>query len=169
MQAYNARAKSQGFSPVQMFAVQGDLLVREKPSASVSGPDFYDFDLAVVDLGFHHFKDPALAAKRLVERLKPGKGVLLILDFVQHEHDEHAGTHTAAHHHGGGDDVKGPLNAAKHTIAHHGFTKGEIEGMFKDAGCVDVEYEVMKEPLKFGDEGEGQQRTAFMIRGRRKD
>jgi SAM-dependent methyltransferase len=163
---YNARAARQGFSPTQMSATHGDLLGREKPSPSVSGPDFYDFDLAVVDLGFRHFEDPALAAKRLVERLKPGKGVLLIVDFVRHAHGKHGGAHAAAHH-GGGEDGEKLMGAATHTIAHHGFAREEIEGMLRGAGCVDMEYVVLEEPLRLGDEMEGQERTAFMIRGRR--
>lgn len=158
---YNARASSRGFSPTQMLATRGDLLAREKPTPSVSGPDFYDFDLAVVDLGFHHFEDPALAAKRLVERLKPGKGVLLIIDFVPHEH--------AAAHHDGEKDGGLLKTAATYIVAHHGFARVKIEGMLKDAGCVDVDYVVLEEPLKFGGEMEGQQRTVFMIRGRRQD
>ncbi|KAI9871955.1 MAG: hypothetical protein M1830_002227 [Pleopsidium flavum] len=143
---YNARAMNQGFSPAQMYATHGDLLVDQKPSSSISGPDFYNFDLAVVDLGFHHFEDPALASKRLVERLKPGKGVLLIIDFVQHEQDK---------------------NPAEHIIAHHGFSKEKTEEMFKKAGCVDVDYVVVDDPLILGDELGGRTRKVFMIRGRR--
>lgn len=168
---YNSRALRQGFSPAQMSATRGDLLAREEPSPCVSGPDFYDFDLAVVDLGFHHFEDPALAAKRLVERLKPGKGVLLIVDFVQHEHEKHErhdGTH-AADHHDGEKEESIPRDAATHIVAHHGFAKEAMEGMLKDAGCVEVDYVVLEEPLRFGDEMETEQRTVFMIRGRRQD
>jgi len=165
---YNARALSQGFSPAQMFATHGDLLAREKASPSISGPDFYDFDLAVVDLGFHHFEDPALAAKRLVERLKPGKGILLIVDLVRHEHLKLDGTHAATHP-DGEEDVGVFKTAASYIVAHHGFAKEQIEGMMKDAGCVDVDYVLLDEPIRFGDEMEKQQRKAFMIRGRRQD
>lgn len=171
---YNARALRHGFSPAQMSATRGDLLAREKPSPSVSGPDFYDFDLAVVDLGFHHFEDPALAARRLVERLKPGKGVLLIIDFVPHErekhgkHGDHGGAHAVAHHDGEKDGSMS-TSAAVHTVAHHGFAKEAMEGMLKDAGCVEVDYVVLEEPLRFGDEMGGEQRRIFMIRGRRQE
>jgi len=143
---YNTRATNQGYSPAQMFAIRGDLLVRDNPPSSISGPDFYNFDLAVVDLGFHHFEDPALASKRLAERLKPGKGVLLIIDFVQHDR---------------------VMNPAEHTIAHHGFSKEKMEEMFKNAGCVDVDYTVVEEPLRLGAELGGHERKVFMIRGRR--
>lgn len=67
-----------------MYAYQGNLLDPNDPDPrEFSGFDFHHFDIAVVGLGFHHFDDPALAAQRLVERLRPG-GVLLILDFLPH-------------------------------------------------------------------------------------
>lgn len=67
-----------------MYAYQGNLLDPNDPDPrEFSSFDFQLFDIAVVGLGFHHFDDPALAAKRLVERLRPG-GVLLILDFLPH-------------------------------------------------------------------------------------
>lgn len=68
-----------------MRAYQGNLCVPEDPNpASLTSPEFYDFDIAAVGLGFHHFDDPKLAARRLAERLKVG-GVLMILDFLPHE------------------------------------------------------------------------------------
>lgn len=143
---YNARATKQGYSPAQMSATCGDLLVRDDPAPSISGPDLYNFDLAVVALGFHHFEDPAWACKRLVERLTPGKGVLLIIDFVPHNQ---------------------MMNPAEHTISHHGFGKEKMEHMLKDAGCVDVEHIFVEEPLMFGGDMEGQERKIFMVRGRR--
>ncbi|RAL65902.1 hypothetical protein DID88_005564 [Monilinia fructigena] len=68
---YNARASNQGLSPSEMIAYQGNLL------SSTSDPelekeDLYEFDIAVVGLGFHHFDNPALAARKLGERLKKG-------------------------------------------------------------------------------------------------
>lgn len=67
-----------------MYAYQGNLLDPNDPDPrEFASFDFQLFDIAVVGLGFHHFDDPALAAKRLVERLRPG-GVLLILDFLPH-------------------------------------------------------------------------------------
>lgn len=67
-----------------MHAYQGNLCVPEDPNPSAfTSPEFYNFDIAAVGLGFHHFDDPELAAKRLAERLRPG-GVLVILDFLPH-------------------------------------------------------------------------------------
>ncbi len=44
--------------PQEMHAVQGNLLDPADPSpAGLAGPEFFDFDIAVVGLGFHHFDD----------------------------------------------------------------------------------------------------------------
>ena len=76
----------QGLSADEMRAYQGNLCDPEDPApAALASPSFFDFDIAAVGLGFHHFDDPTLAARRLVERLKPG-GVLLVLDFLPHGH-----------------------------------------------------------------------------------
>lgn len=83
---FNTSATNQGIPESEMHAVQGNLLDPEDPSpAALSGKEFFDFDIAVVGLGFHHFDDPGLAAKRLSERLKKG-GVLMIVDFLPHGH-----------------------------------------------------------------------------------
>lgn len=68
-----------------MHAYQGNLCVPDDPNpAALTAPEFSDFDIAAVGLGFHHFDDPSLAARRLAERLKTG-GVLMILDFLPHD------------------------------------------------------------------------------------
>ena len=61
---YNEAARSSGLAPEQAHAVVGDLLGATVPS-ELSGPDFYDFDVAAIGLGFHHFENPPLAVKRL--------------------------------------------------------------------------------------------------------
>jgi SAM-dependent methyltransferase len=68
-----------------MHAYQGNLCVPDDPNpAAFTSPEFSNFDVAAVGLGFHHFDDPTLAARRLAERLKTG-GVLMILDFLPHD------------------------------------------------------------------------------------
>lgn len=146
-----------------MFAYQGNLCVPddENPQA-FSGPEFFNFDIAAVGLGFHvsvsslflepsqaehygrisgwvnsqphsmrirqgtkrpltlciptqHFDDPHLAAKRLVDRLKPG-GVLMIVEFYSH------GRFDTAH-------------PAQHTVKHHGFSEEDMKDVFVKAGA----------------------------------
>ncbi|KAI0542702.1 S-adenosyl-L-methionine-dependent methyltransferase [Xylaria digitata] len=124
--AYNTRAENQGLSSEEMHAVLGDL-ASETVDSSLSSPELFDFDIAVVGGGFHHFGDPELAAKRLVERLKSG-GVLLIWDFLPHgarhghghKHDEHS--------HAGGHDVY-------HSVMHHGFSEARMREIFTAAGA----------------------------------
>lgn len=83
---YNTSARNQGIPESEMVAYQGNLISPDDPSPpSLSGPEFFNFDIAVVGLGFHHFDNPGLAAKGLAERLKKG-GVLMIVDFLPHEH-----------------------------------------------------------------------------------
>jgi SAM-dependent methyltransferase len=75
----------QGLAPSEMHAYQGNLCVPDDPNpAALTAPEFSEFDIAAVGLGFHHFDDPSLAARRLAERLKTG-GVLMILDFLPHD------------------------------------------------------------------------------------
>ena len=137
--AYNARASAFDLpSTKTMRAIQGDL-ASSSPSPSTTEPDFYNFDLAVVGMSLHHFADPALAAKRLVERLKPGTGVLLVTDLLP----DFLPSSNAP--------VNDPAIAmAKKTVAHNGFSEEEIESIFKAAGCVDVKVAVKEESMMMG-------------------
>ena len=140
-----------------MSAICGDLL-SPTPSTSLDSTDYFDFDLAVVGLGFHHFADPAFAAKRLVERLKPGTGVLLVIDFTSHAPIPHGGTSP----HGGHS-----FHAAKQTVAHHGFAEEETRKVFEGAGCIDVDMMVLGKGFTMGEGETKVARSVFLARGRR--
>ncbi|KAK0665809.1 S-adenosyl-L-methionine-dependent methyltransferase [Cercophora samala] len=154
---YNARAANQGLTPEEMHAHVGNLcLPTTSPSYSTqsqlfSSPDFYRFDLAAICLGFHHFDDPPLAARRLAERLKPGSGVLMILDFLPHEKMD------ASH-------------PASDTVIHHGFSKEHIQKIFEDAGVgQDFGFEELAVVFNKATETRGEmRRKIFMARGTRK-
>ncbi|KAF2970533.1 hypothetical protein GQX73_g3078 [Xylaria multiplex] len=127
--AYNTRAENQGLSPDEMHAVLGDLAL-ETVDNSLSSPELFNFDIAVVGGGFHHFGDPELAAKRLVERLKPG-GVLLIWDFLPH-----GARHGHGHGHGGHSHAeKGSGHDVFHSVMHHGFSEARMREIFTAAGA----------------------------------
>ncbi|KAF7563854.1 hypothetical protein G7046_g275 [Stylonectria norvegica] len=125
--AYNAKAKSQGAPRV---AYLGNLADPTDPSPSaLADAKFFNFDLAGVGLGWHHFDDCDLAATRLAERLKPG-GTLFILDFAPNALD--------------------PKLAAGRGVTHHGFDEAQIKTMFEAAGVgKDFRYEQLAEPILF--------------------
>ncbi|ORY12293.1 S-adenosyl-L-methionine-dependent methyltransferase [Clohesyomyces aquaticus] len=130
---YNDRARAAGFPEEKIVAVQGDIFVKDGPtSPELAKPEFYNFDLAIVGFGFHHFEDVVHASRCLKERLRPG-GVLLISDFLEggdlmaHEdgnpiagsegdhvghihHGHHEENHVEGHDHHGHD----------HSHNHHG-------------------------------------------------
>ncbi|GAW15445.1 hypothetical protein ANO14919_048540 [Xylariales sp. No.14919] len=123
--AYNTRAENQGLSSDEMHAVLGDL-ASETIDNALSSPELFNFDIAVVGGGFHHFGDPELAAKRLVERLKPG-GVLLIWDFLPH-----GARHGHNHKHDGHGHAEKDVY---HSVMHHGFSEPRMREIFTAAGA----------------------------------
>ncbi|KAK1730160.1 S-adenosyl-L-methionine-dependent methyltransferase [Colletotrichum acutatum] len=137
--AYNARAENQGLTTDEMHAYQGNLTDPADPSPAAFASDdgrFRDFDVAGVGLGFHHFEDPELSARRLVERLRPG-GVFIILDFLPHEKMDHA------------------LPAA-HTVMHHGFSEERMRAIFEQAGAGEgFRMEELGSGVVFGGHGHG--------------
>ncbi|KAH6668221.1 S-adenosyl-L-methionine-dependent methyltransferase [Halenospora varia] len=147
---YNKSVSNQGIPPSEMFATVGNLLDADDSSpASLSGPEFFNFDIACVGLGFHHFDNPTLAARRLAERLKPG-GVLLIVDFLPHEHMGHD-------------------NPAVKTVTHNGFSEEEVQKMFVEAGAgekfsyVEVGKGIVFTNVK--EHGSTMKRSVFFARG----
>lgn len=139
-------------------AVVGNLLDSKEPSPShLAASEYFDFDLVVVGLGFHHFADIPLATSRLVERLRPG-GVFLILDFVTHAMDENPKSIKDTYGHGEAD------LPARHTVAHAGFSEAELKECFEGAGLTDFGIVRMDEDVWL----KGQwKRRPFLARGRK--
>lgn len=80
---FKSRAASAGLSQSVVDAVVGDLFDKADPRpAGLEGKEWWDFDIATVGFGFHHFEDVVHAAKQLKERLRPG-GALVINDFLE--------------------------------------------------------------------------------------
>ncbi|KAL2150043.1 hypothetical protein VTH82DRAFT_7719 [Thermothelomyces myriococcoides] len=145
---YNTRAENQGLTPSEMHAYHGNFCVPEDPNPpAFASSEFFNFDIAAVGLGFHHFDDPALVACRLAERLKTG-GVLMVLDFLPHEKPD------ASH-------------PATQSITHHGFTEEHIRRIYKEAGVgKDFALEDLATVFHYSKEnGEEVKRKLFMARG----
>ena len=80
---YKSRAASAGLSKSTVDAVVGNLFDKSDPRPTeLEGEEWWDFDLATVGFGFHHFEDVVHAARQLKERLRPG-GALVINDFLE--------------------------------------------------------------------------------------
>ncbi|GAB7360026.1 hypothetical protein MBLNU230_g7549t1 [Neophaeotheca triangularis] len=148
---YNSTARTSGLSEEQAHAVVGDLLGEEVPEP-LSGPEWTGFDVAVIGLGFHHFEDPVRATKRLAERLKPGKGVLVIVDFLPFDHD---------------GQKHGDMGAMQHTIKHNGFNSEQMREMFEQSGLEDFGFDVLDEPAVMWIKDEERRRKVFVAKGRR--
>lgn len=135
---YNEQAQNE-IASTPRSAYCGNLADPSDPApAAFADAKFFEFDLAGVGLGWHHFDNCELAAERLVERLKPG-GVLFIVDFASHE----------AHEDGEARRQSG--------ITHNGFSEAQIKAMFEDAGAGgDFAFEELAEPVEitgFGGHG----------------
>lgn len=121
-----------------MFAAVGDLTVPGDPRPeSLSGSEFFGFDLAAVGGGLHHFDNPELTITRLVERLRPG-GVVFIWDFLTH----------------GAEDLRS--HAASNTVLHHGFSEEQVRHIFTNAGAgKNFALEDLGSGVVFGGQGQG--------------
>lgn len=143
---YNEEAESAGLKPEQVSAVVGDLLADEVPEY-LKTPDYYEFDIAVVGLGFHHFENPLVAIQRLTERLKSDTGVLMIIDFLPFDTNEHG--------------------EAGKTIKYGGFTKDNLETLHKIARLQKFSFSVVDDPAVMELHEGTVKRKLFISRARR--
>lgn len=159
-------------------AIIGDLCA-DPPSTSLDAPQLFDFDIAAVGVGFHHFHDPGQALQRLAERVKSGTGVVLILDWLpnkagHHMHHDHG--HGEAHDKSqtpkSADEQGGARPKTLTTVKTNGFSEEDMRMHFDAAGCTNFGFRVMEEPfVLYMGEGEQERRvekTLFLARGTRK-
>ncbi|KAK8216038.1 S-adenosyl-L-methionine-dependent methyltransferase, partial [Phyllosticta capitalensis] len=146
VQVFNSRAESAGLTPEQMNAVQGDLLSKEE-QPHLSDPSLFNFDVAAVGLGFHHFEDVIEATKQLAARLKPG-GVFFIVDFVN-------------------DREREVPHGWQGVITINGFNESGMRKLFEEAGLVDFGFSVFDEQAEMYFNDQKQLRTVFMAKGMR--
>ncbi|KJY01117.1 hypothetical protein TI39_contig302g00005 [Zymoseptoria brevis] len=172
---YNEAASSSGLTHEQAHAVVGDLFT-QTVAPELCTSEWYNFDIAVIGLGFHHFEHPDLAIKRLAERLKPETGVLVIVDFLPFE----ASGHHHHHHHGhkhesqaesssnsesvqttapstsdtadepasSSTEPSQPAKDVQHTAKTHGFTPSQIRDFYTAAGFTPESFDItaLREP-----------------------
>nr|POE56186.1 putative methyltransferase c1347.09 [Quercus suber] len=146
---FNETARSAGMPEDQVKAEYGDFCVEQLPEPFASSPEWRDFDLAAVLVGFHHFEHPALAIRNLATTLKPGSGTLVVIDILPFQPD-----HVPAH--------------MQPTIQHHGFSEEDMRKLMTEAGLTGFEFEVLEEPIEFvRKEGTKKQMKLFVAKGRR--
>ena len=138
--AYNTAAHNQGLAQHEMHAVVADLCAPGSADPRLADPAYTDFDLAVSTFAFHHIPDPALAASRIADRLKPAGGVFVLADFRTHQPvPEPAAS--------GSDGASGGV--WKHIVAHNGFTEEQVADWFRAAGLGEPRF------VDVGDGGRG--------------
>ncbi|KAF2773682.1 S-adenosyl-L-methionine-dependent methyltransferase [Teratosphaeria nubilosa] len=169
VEEYNRAALSSGLRPDQAHAVVGDLIA-ETSSTAFEGPEWHDFDIAVVGLGFHHFEDPGRAVKRLTERLNPGTGVLVIVDFIPSSHSQNQLKATIAEGQGpspSSSSASGSMPDMSSTIHKDGFEHHEMSALFSEAGLESFEWSVLDEESVMRLSSETKVRRVFVARGRK--
>jgi SAM-dependent methyltransferase len=124
-------------------AVQGNLLSSNSPDPEqqFAGPEWHDFDMVDVGLGFHHFEDVAGATRKLSSRLRPG-GVFMIVDLVSHELEEEY----------------------RNIVAHAGFSFEQVKRLFEGEGLTAVDWKVMDGEVMIKGK---HPRRVFVARGRK--
>ncbi|KAK3116521.1 hypothetical protein LTR53_003009 [Teratosphaeriaceae sp. CCFEE 6253] len=145
VELYNEAARSSGLEPERANAVVGDLLAETIPE-QLSGPDYEQFDVAVIGLGFHHFEDPALAIKHFL----PFKS--------EAQQEPKDGEHPP--HGAGAPDMT-------HTIKHNGFTRSRMEKLYEQGGLEDFGWYVDPKPVLMEMKTGTKERTLFIAKGRR--
>ncbi|KAL9577532.1 MAG: hypothetical protein Q9212_006305, partial [Teloschistes hypoglaucus] len=140
VEEYNSRISLMNPTP-DFHAQVGDLCSTEGVSEDLQAKELFNFDIAAIGLGFHHFEHLQLSIDRLVERLKSG-GVLFIVDLLEKKGDSAIGEHNVDHGHG--DDF---AKEAARTVPHkHGFTREGMEAMFNAAGLQEFDFVVLERP-----------------------
>jgi SAM-dependent methyltransferase len=183
VEQYNVAARASGLTPQQAQAVVGDLCAQDGVPKPLLAPGYFNFDIAAVCLGFHHFESPPLAVRRLAERLKPGSGVLLIIDFLppeldknrsrdhSHGHQQPAPTQRGGHQQPASQQPGGHHHHDDHhahAITTTGFTKDGLRKLYEDAGVgADFEFDVLPETAVLGNDEGSQRRKLFIAKGRR--
>ncbi|KAG9965027.1 S-adenosyl-L-methionine-dependent methyltransferase, partial [Aureobasidium melanogenum] len=137
-------------------------------NAAISGPGFYDFDVAGVALGFHHFNNPSLCISNLAKRLKKG-GVLFIVDWLPKDvkPEEHIGSQHAHPSSDGKETDTEEWKKMQKTIKTNGFTENDMRNFFEGAGFEEFGFVVLEESFVLQMNGKEVKKTGFIAKGRK--
>ncbi|OKP11259.1 hypothetical protein PENSUB_3281 [Penicillium subrubescens] len=169
---FNRNASTIGLAD-KMIGYKADLLADTAPE-EFSGPEYTNFDVVAVSMALHHFEHPDVALQKLASRLKKG-GSFMIIDLIpssghDHGHGEGHGHSHGHHDHGHGHAKKQghDFGDAAHTVKVHGFSRDDMEKLFKDAGLgVGFEYELIPDQLIFKKGDKTHHKTVFIARAQR--
>ncbi|CRG87794.1 hypothetical protein PISL3812_04815 [Talaromyces islandicus] len=149
---YNKKMQEAGIPPEKMSARVGNIL-GDTFSEDFKGPEYQDFDVALIGNALHHFSDPLLSMKRVVDRLREG-GVLWVIDVLDQPH--------ARHEH---EKLSPETKASIHT---HGFKVDQVKNLFAQAGAgADVKIEVIDKTFEIKTPDHNFKRTVFFARGQK--
>lgn len=126
---YRSNIGTYGISTGKVNALVGNLLVEPPEPASLSSPEYHEFDLITVGAALHHFPSVPSAVHALAARLRPG-GVLLICDLFDSDSRKDA------------DGGEGKVEAAKRP---KGFTEEGLKEVMEKAGLTEYKMEVLPE------------------------
>ncbi|EGP88280.1 uncharacterized protein MYCGRDRAFT_92754 [Zymoseptoria tritici IPO323] len=127
---YNEAASSSGLTHEQAHAVVGDLFT-QTVAPDLCTSEWYNFDIAVIGLGFHHFEHPDLAIKRLAERLKSETDPPVA--SASKSTDAPASSST---------EPPQPAKDVQHTVKTHGFTPSQIRDFYTAAGFTPESFDI---------------------------
>lgn len=172
---FNRNANTIGLSD-KMIGYKADLLAEPAPE-EYSGSEYNDFDVVAVSLALHHFEHPDVALQRLAARLKKG-GSFMIIDLIPSSGHEHGQSNSDGHKHGHGHDQPHchdhankqghDFGDAAHTVKTHGFSREDMEKLFKDAGLgAGFDYELIPDQLTFNKGDKTHYKTVFIARAQR--
>ncbi|CAE6434501.1 unnamed protein product [Rhizoctonia solani] len=83
---YNERVANQGIPPEEMKAICMELV--ERGTNNTDPFDGIEFDVIVCTQAYHHFEDINGVTKTLVSYLKPGTGILVVVDMIRSPESE---------------------------------------------------------------------------------
>ncbi|KDN40636.1 hypothetical protein RSAG8_07965, partial [Rhizoctonia solani AG-8 WAC10335] len=83
---YNERVANQGIPPDEMRAICAELV--ERGTGDADPFDGVEFDVIVCTQAYHHFEDINSVTKTLTSYLKPGTGVLVVVDLIRSPESE---------------------------------------------------------------------------------